>query len=276
VAAFARSSFGRLFLVQLLVAMLVALATAWFLQVRWFPSVEAAIERLPLEGRITSGRLTLAGDSPELLAENRFLSFAVDLNHQAKTRSPAHLQVEFGQKDLRLYSLFGFLSISYPKEYVIAFNFPELKPWWGARAPMFLAIAVGSTIIGLMASWTALATAYVLPVWLIGLYCNRDLTFWGSWRLGGAALMPGALLMTGTIVCYGLGQLDVLRFLTAFILHILVGWAYLILGALAAPPITSGSNMKVNPFKAPAADSSTRRKGEAAKADASNPFSPKR
>ena len=276
VAAFAHATFGRLLLVQLIVGLLVAAATVWFVKIAWFPTVTNSIEQLPTEGLIRAGRLEWTADSPKLLAENRFLSFAVDLNHEAKARSPAHLQVEFGQTDLRAYSIFGWLAVPYPKAYLVNFNSQDLKPWWGARAPMMLALTAGATVIGLMIGWTALATLYCIPAWLIGLYCNRQLSICGAWRLCGAALMPGAMFMTIVIAVYGLGQLDLVRLLAAFLLHLLVGWGYVLFAALAVAPFPSGLNLKVNPFRARAINTNKPGQESSAKPAASNPFSCKR
>jgi hypothetical protein len=274
VGAFAHASFGRVFLVQFVISLLVAGAVVWFLSVAWFPMVTASIGRLPQRGNVSSGRLDWLGDSPQLLAENRFLAFSVDLQHAAQARSPAHIQIEFGLTDVRLYSLFGCLLIPYPQETLLAFNYQELKPWWGARAAVLLALAAAGTVLGLMLAWTTLATLYCLPVWLVGLYGNRQLTLCGSWRVAGAALMPGALVMTAGIVCYGLGQLDVVRLIAAFILHIVLGWTYLVLGALATPRISSVLDPKGNPFKTESTifDPS---KSNPSPAKESNPVSPR-
>lgn len=276
VAAFAHATFGRLFLVQLIVSLFVATATVWFLKIAWYPTISTAIDQLPGDGTIRAGRLEWTGDSPKLLAESRVLAFAVDLNHEAKVRSPAHVQVEFGRADLRVYSIFGWFDVRYPKPYVVTFNSQDLKPWWGARAPAILAIAAGATVIGLLIGWTALATLYGAPAWLIGLYFNRQLTICGAWRLSGAALMPGALFMVAVITFYGMGQLDVVRLLAAFSFHVLVGWGYVVLGTLAVRRFPSDLNLNANPFKA--ASIGTNKSGElnSPKAAASNPFSPNR
>jgi hypothetical protein len=269
VGAFAGASFGRVFLVQFVVAWCAAGAVAWFLSVAWFPVITAAIDHLPKEGNISSGYLAWTGDSPQLLAENRFLALAVDLQHAALVRSPAHVQIEFGRADLRFYSLLGCLPIPYNPKYLVAFNYQELKPWWGARAPMFLALAAGGTVLTLLIAWGALATLYCLPVWLIGLYANRQLSLCGSWRVAGSALMPGALVMTAALVGYGLGRLDVVHLIAAFVLHFLVGWLYLVLGALATPRIPSTPDRQHNPFKT--ADSLGR---ASPPADPASPISP--
>lgn len=275
VAAFARSSSGRILLVQLVTALLAAGAVAWFLGTDWFPTISAAIDRLPMQGAIQSGRLDWIGDSPQSLAESRFLAFAVDLKHEGQTRSPAHVQVEFGQDDVRVYSLFGRLEAHYPKTYFIAFNFQQLKPWWGAWEPMILAIAAGGVVAGLMIIWAVLATLYFFPAWLVGLYLNRELTLCGSWRLAGAALMPGALLMIAAIVLYGLGGMDVVRLIAIAGLQAVLGWFYLVLGSLSAPKLRTDVGIKANPF-APTALGIGPLADKPAKVEPQNPFRQRR
>jgi len=273
VAIFSRASFARVFLVQFVVALLAAGVTVWVLNATWFPTISAAVDHLPQQGQIASGRLVWSADSPQLLAESRFLAIGVDLDHAAQARSPAHLQVEFGQTDIRFYSLFGCRSMAYPKAYAIGFNYQDLKPWWGAWAPILLALTAGATAVGLLLSWTLLATLYCLVVWLLGLYLNRELTLCGSWRLAGAALIPAALVMIVALVLYGLGQLDVVRLSAAFVLHFVIGWVYVVLGAIAAPGIGSLADKKTNPFGTtiqPAKESEV-----IAKPEASNPFRPR-
>ena len=268
-AAFAAASLGRLWLVQFLMALLAAIAAVWFVSNRWFPVISGAIERLPAQGNIQNGRLHWAADSPQLLAENRFLAVAVDLEHQGQTRSPAHIDLEFGADTLRIYSLFGCLETSYPHSGVIGMNFPELKPRWGAWSPVVLAAAGIGVVVSLLLSWVVLACIYFLPVWLIGLYGDRRLSLCGSWRLAGAALMPGALLMIAAVLLYGIGVVDVIRLLIAFALHIVLGWVYLLLAAWSAPKMPSSDAAQVNPFTGNAgSDPST-------KGSSPNPFSPK-
>ena len=208
VAAFARASSSRLWLVQILAAMLVAGTVLWVLDARWFPVVSAAVEHLPGTGAIHGGRLECDGEPVQPLAESRFIAFAIDLQHAGQARSPSQIQIEFGQTNLRVYSVFGVAEIRYPVSLAVPFNFQELKPWWGAWAPVVLAIAALGTVSALLLSWTILATVYCVVVWLLGFFLNRDLTWRGSWLLSGAALMPGALVMVAAIAGYGLGRLD--------------------------------------------------------------------
>ena len=108
VAAFAGASFGRLLVVQLVVALLEAGTVVWFLRTRWLPVINEAISGLPTQGEIRSGSLDWSGPSPARLAEGRFLALVVDLDHAGHARTPAHVQVEFGRGDYEVYSLLGF------------------------------------------------------------------------------------------------------------------------------------------------------------------------
>jgi hypothetical protein len=247
VAAFAGASLGRLLGVQFLVALLAAGTAVWFLHSAWFPVVTRAIGQMPDQGEIRAGKLDWRGESPRLLAESRFLALAVDLRHEGHARSPAHLEVEFGRNDFNVFSLFGFVARAYPRNYVLAFNRTDLGPWWGAWAPVFLAFTAGLVLGGLMLSWAILATAYCLPAWLVALYANRQLDMPGSWRLAGAALMPGALLLTLAILAYGLRAFDVVHLASAAALHFAVSWVYVALSPFHLPrhPAAAGTT---NPF----------------------------
>ena len=247
VAAFAHATLGRLLTVQFVVALLAAGTFVWFLHTAWFPQISEAIRQLPPQGELQSGRLEWQGASPSRLAEGRFLAVIVDLDHTGEARSPAHVQVEFGRTDCMIFSLFGYVQVAYPRGLAVAFNRTELGPWWGAWAPPILAISAGLVVVGLMVTWACLATVYSLPVWLIGFFANRDLSFRGSWRLGGAALMPGALFMCAVVFLYGCGGLDLVRLTVAGALHLVMGWVYLIISPsrLLRHPAAAE---KANPF----------------------------
>ena len=248
VAAFARATWGRLLLVQFVVALVAAATVVWFLNEGWFPTIAEAIRRLPAEAQIRSGRLAWPEGSPRFLAEGRFLAFAVDLKHQGELRSPAHVEVEFGETDFKIVSLLGFVQGNYPPGWTIAFNRDELEPRWGAWKPAILAIAGASVIIGLMAGWILLATIYCLGAWLFGFFLNRDLRLAGSWRLAGAALLPGVLFLSGAIALYGAGALDLVRLAVAASLHLLIGWFYLFAGVWCLPRHPEAAAAKANPF----------------------------
>ena len=259
VAAFARAASGRLLLVQLLVALVVAASVVWFLHDSWGPIIREAIEQLPDEGIIRSGKLDWPGQSPQLLAEGTFLAFSVDLEHRSELRSPAHVQIEFGKETWIVYSLLGYAEMRYPSGWSIAFNRKELKPWWGAWQPAMLAGVAGAVGVGLLTVWYVLATVYAIPVWLVAFFANRALKLHESCRLAGAALLPGALLMVVAILCYDRGLLhgpsgprnDLVVLSFVAIGHIVVGWIYLFISPLFLPRNSeSGLNQK-NPFAMP-------------------------
>ena len=251
VAAFAGASLGRLLLVQFFFALLAASAVVWFLQTAWFPVVDAAIHRLPPQGEIRDGKMNWPAASPEPLAEEKFLAFSVDLEHAGQLRSPAQVQVEFGRDNVYLFSLLGYQRLNYPRDWIIAFNRTELEPKWGAWRPPILWLTFGAVVAGLMTSWTLLATLYFLPARLTGFFANRNLDFCASWKLAGAALLPGALLLTAAVFLYGSGAFDLVQLAAAFAAHLAIGWIYLFAAPLCAPKLEAGGLAKGNPFVPP-------------------------
>jgi hypothetical protein len=247
VAAFAHAPVGRLLLVQIIVALLGAASVAWFLHDSVFPVVKSAIQNLPAAGEIRSARLDWRGDSPKLLAEGRFLALDVDLEHSGKINSTADVQVEFGKETVWFCALLGYTEISYPDGETISFNRSDLEPFWGAWRAEILFFAAVATTLGLLASWSLLATIYFLPAWLLGFFVNRDLNFRRSWKLSGAALMPGAALMAAGILLYDFGAVDLVQFGFIFGAHFVLGWIYLFVSLLFVPAIPSGFP-KGNPF----------------------------
>lgn len=237
VARFAGASTRRLFALQLLTAGLAAGVAAWFLVSCWFPPVRRAIEAMPADGAIRSGTLEWAGENPQLLAENRFLAFTVDLGHAGRARSPAHVYVELGRTNARVYSLFGYSRLGYPQDRRIGFGRDALLPWWGAWSPVIVAFTIGGVLLGLLLSWQVLATLYAGPAWLVAFYKNRALNLAGAWRLAGAALIPGALFLCAVVGLYGSGVLDLVRLGAGFLAHFVVGWVYLWMGAARVQPL---------------------------------------
>ena len=248
VAAFARAKFSHLFLAQCLFAFVAAIVVAWFFYVRCFPVVQKAVENLPSDGQIQSGKLDWAGTSPQTLAEGSFLAFDVDLYHSGQFRSTADLQIEFGLESIRIFSLFGYSEFFYPLNGFMQFNRPQLQPLWEAWRSIILFSIAATTMVSLLLSWWMLATLYFLPIWLIGFFTNRDLDLRASWKLSSAALLPGALLMILGIFLYGCGLLNFISFLFIFGAHFLLGWLYLL---FALPFFTRISTAvpKGNPFK---------------------------
>src|SRR5262245_59749686 len=122
VAAFAAARPNRLFLLQFLVALLAAAALGWFLRSACTPTIRPAIRQLPDGAGLTNGVLTWPGEPARLLAEDRLLAFAVDLDHAGRVSTTADLQFEFGRRDWQVASLLGVLDLpglvytAYPAE----------------------------------------------------------------------------------------------------------------------------------------------------------------
>jgi hypothetical protein len=247
VGMFAHARLANLLLVQSLTALLAAASVVWFLDNSVCPVVRDAIKNLPDSGQIRSAKLDWRGDAPALLAEGRVIAFDVDLDHDDKINSSADVQIEFGQDTVWCDSLLGYTEFPYPVTDPLPFNRPALEPLWGAWKAEVLSAAAVLTAGGLLASWWILATIYFLPVWLLGFFVNRDLNFRQSWRLAGAALLPGALLMAVGIVLYDFGAVDLVQFGFIFGAHFVLDWIYLFVSLLFVPAIPT-STPKGNPF----------------------------
>ena len=249
VAAFAHAGLGRLLIMQLLVALLAAASVAWFLDDSVFPVIDTAIQSLPATGEIRHAKLDWRGDSPVLLAEGRFLALDVDLDHTGNINSTADLQIEFGRDEVWALALLGYAEVFYPSGDIIAFNRTELEPVWGAWRAVILFLAAVATAAGLLVFCWLLATLYFLPAWLLGFFVNRDLNFRRSWKLSGAVVLPGALLMAAGVVLYDLGAVDLVQFGFIFAAHLALGWIYLFVSLLFVPAIPTALP-KGNPFVA--------------------------
>jgi hypothetical protein len=248
VAAFARARLGRLLLVQFIAALLASASLVWFLDDGCFPTIRAAIQKLPAAGEFRSGKLDWHGDPAQLLAEGKFLAFNVDMNHSGQINSTADVQVEFGEDSVRIFSLLGYADFPYVPDRAAPFNRTELEPLWGAWEAEILFMAGAAMTTGLLLAWWLLATVYFLPVRLLAFYANRDLNFRACWKLSGAALLPGALLMAAGVLLYNAGLLDLVSLGFLFAAHLVLGWIYLLLSQLFLPRIP-GTPPKNNPFK---------------------------
>ena len=249
VAAFARAPLRRLWLVQAAVALVAALVIGWFLEEEWFPVIRAAVHQLPDQGEIRDQKLSWAGGSTAKLAGNHFLGLGVDLDHGGQLARESQVQLEFGRHDLQIQLSPGRVKVDYPAGWRFAFNRTELDPDWGAWAPELVVAAVVFAMAGLLVSWTLLATVYCLPVRLITLYENRDLSWGQSWKLSGAALMPGALFLTFGLLLYALSSMALVQLGVIWVLHLVIGWIYLFISPFFLLRHPAATSTRGNPFK---------------------------
>ena len=249
VAAFSSATLGRLLLVQFMVALLAAGAVLWFLASVWFPTIRLAIRQLPQTGLIQQQQLSSPRASSEPLADTRFLAFVMDVNETGIPNLSTDLRVEFHQRHFALCSPLGCLTSSYPKDWNVQFNRPELESRWGAWEPMIYSLAGLAVVGGLFTHWLVLATFYWPAARLYCFFKDRQATLLGSWKLSAAALLPAALLTVVAIVLYGQGLIDFLRFLILCALSLPVGWIYLFASPLHLPRTSDAVQaLQHNPF----------------------------
>jgi hypothetical protein len=239
------------------VALLVAGSLVWFLASAWFPVARAAIARLPETGRIAAGELSLPESPPEQpLAASRHVSFTVDADLGVRATPAGDVAWQFRRRHLDICSLLGCLRIEYPRGKVAGFNRPDLTAWLDAWQPFLLAAAGLGTAAGLMLSWMVLATIYFPAAQIVAFYKDRRLTSRGAWKLSAMSLLPAALLVAGAVIGYGLGAVDLIRLLGAWVLHFPVGWLCLALLIARLPLEQSVSPAGSNPFAASAEEAS--------------------
>ncbi len=247
VAAFARARWPRLLLVQAVVAVAVMVAVLMVLGRGWFPVVTDAVRALTDFGAVRAGRLAWPKTEAVMLAENRFLGLALDLEETGAAGQIADLQVEFGRERIKVVSLLGYVALPYPVGVEIELSRQVLDPWWNAWRPAFWFAGGLGVLAWLAASWGMLATLYAVPVWVLARLAGRVASAGKCWRLAAAALLPGALWMGGAILLYAAEQLSLAGLGLAFGVHVVIGWVYLVgapfcLPRQGEPPVTAGAN----------------------------------
>jgi hypothetical protein len=253
VAAFASATLTRLILVQVGVGVIVAASVIWFLSAAWFPVISEAVHHLPETGSIHAGVLSFDGSSPQTLSENARLAIVVDLASTAEGGRVADLAVTLEKDRLKVCGPLGCRAFAYDNRYVIGMNRSEAEAGWGAWQWPVLAVAGLATIFSLLVLWWSTAFLYLPLVKLIAFFGDRTVTARGAWKLSGAALLPGALVVALSIILYGFGAVDLLRFALLFALHIVCGLVFAIASPCFLAPVTNPRSGK-NPFDRAEAD----------------------
>jgi hypothetical protein len=233
VAAFAESSFDRFQVVRLLVGLISSATVVVFLWIDWWPVVGNVLQLLPESAQIQNGQLT--GLPAPVLAENHFLSVLFNLGDADDKGQAGDVQAAFGKLAFDLCALRGVVG-----EFSLgcsshAYGNGDLSlapsvmvPWWGAWRGMILAGIGLAVFLLLLLSWVLLGLIYALPVRLVAMVARRRVTWGGSWRLAGAALMPGAVFLSLGILAYGFSLIDLVRLVLIFGLHFVIGWFYVV------------------------------------------------
>jgi len=248
VARFARASFGRLLLVQFMVALFVALSATWIALTGWFPVIENALAELPDAGKIRQGQLHWTNASPARLAEGSFLAIRVDLDGDTRISQSADVQIELGRTALRTKFLLGHIDIPYPRGWVISLNRADALPWWGAWRPFLLIGIAGFVVVGLLTGWFLQSLIYSPAIRLIAFYSDRSANGFACVRLAGAAVLPGAVMMSGAMLLYSFHRLTLVGLLFAWLLHLVMGGIYAGVSTLCLTRLSVAPRRRSNPF----------------------------
>lgn len=247
VAAFADARFGRVFAFLLVSALIVALTVVWFLRVFYAPVLLQAMRNMPETARITNG--VLEGISEPVIAESKLLALAATPKSSEQIGQGADLQIQFRPGDVCANSIIwpnrGF-EFEYERGGYLNLARSNLEPWWGAWHPVVYTGIGVEVFLQMMITWILLGTIYMIPARFIGFYMDRDLTFGGAWRLSTIGLLPGAMMMVGSIILYAWGVLDLVGLSFFAALHFVVGWVYFIGGVWKRKRIFPKT--KGNPF----------------------------
>ncbi|MBM3832343.1 MAG: hypothetical protein FJ403_03515 [Verrucomicrobia bacterium] len=251
IAAFARASLFRLLAVEFVIGLVCAASVICLFYLGWEPPVHGAIARLPDAGALRGGILEWSGPSPERLAEGSFLSIVVDLFDTRELGHVGDVQLEFGERHLRIRSLFGYLSIPYPQSITISLNRMNVEPWWGAWHPVFAAMLGLFTIVMLFIAWSLLALLYMPMIRIIALFADRNITLAGAWQTACACLIPGALLMSAGVAAYACRQINLLQLLFVGAFHLAFAWPFVLLSPWRLPRLGDAMIASKNPFADP-------------------------
>lgn len=250
VAAFAGAGLGRLLAVELATAILAAFSVVWFCQRACCPVILQAIQKMPETARVSNGALQGVPDT--LIAESRFLAIAVIPGGGGEIGQDADLQIQLRQNDFCAGSVFWpdwGLDFDYGRGTAMNLARSNLEPWWSAWQPVLLAGAGAATVLFLLVLWAVLAAIYMFPAKFIAWFSDRYLTWGGAWRLASAALLPGALLMIGTVFLYGSSVMDLVGLSFSVAVHFIIGWVYFV-GASCKVTRLFPNHSNRNPFTA--------------------------
>jgi hypothetical protein len=248
VAAFARAGVSRLLLAELVTAAIVGAGVVAFLQHAWVPVISQAIEKMPETAAITNGEFI--GFDQTLITETKFLAIAISPESTDQIGQSADIQIQFRPTDFRVGTSFrpnwGW-EFDYGPGTGLALGRSVLEPWWGAWRPVLLAgIGIGVVVI-MFGIWALVAVIYTVPAKLTALFADRELSWFGAWRLASASMLAGAFLVVAGIYLYSAQVVDLVGLVFIWAAHVVMGWVHLFGGVWASPRL-SPKSVKQNPF----------------------------
>lgn len=246
VASFANAPLGHLLTVQLITALAVFLSVVFYLDRSWADAVDSAVENLPPGSLVRAGRLTIPGTNALHLATNRFVGMTFATNDAPG--AVADVEIRLTADQWQISGLPGYLSLPYPASLDEPIDRASVAPKWGAWRSAVVPLSGAAITAGICLAWFALATAYAWPLRVVVFFRDKLTSRLGCWKLCAAALLPGALLMACATVFYTLGQIPAIGVAVAFVAHIVLGWTYVICGAVALPFLPDAESLRSNPF----------------------------
>jgi len=246
VASFANAPLGQLLTVQFVSALLVFLSFTFYLDHSWAAAIDSAVENLPAGSHLAEGRLRIPGSAALHLSTNRFVGITFAVNDAPG--AVADVAIRLSPVEWRISSLPGYLTLPYPRALAAALDRESLLPRWGAWRSAVVPLTAGVYTVGVMLGWMVLATLYAWPLKVLVFFRDKLTSRLGCWKLCAAALLPGALLMASATVFYTLGHIPAIGVAMAFVAHFVLGWAYVICGAVALPFIPETERLRGNPF----------------------------
>lgn len=263
VASFANAPLAQLLATQGTFAFVLWLTLMFYISSSWVPAIDDTIERLPAGSRVAEGKLKIAGSSPNYFTDNRLVG--IMWAYGDAPGSGADIDVRLHPGEISISSLFGYLSLPYPSMVDQTLDRDSLAPRWGAWRPAIIPLVAGGLTLGVWGSWALLGAVYAWPIRVAVFFRDKLTSRLGCWKLCSAALMPGALLLTAAILFYTLGKIPVAGLAIAFCVHFVLGWSYVLCGAVALPLLPEAKQLKGNPF--------THKHGRTGSRSRSNPFS---
>lgn len=232
---------------QLLVAVLAAAVVVGSVHRIYGRAVEHAVAYLPEGAAIREGTLVWSATQPALLYQGPRISLVVEPSGSRETGLASDVTVTLEAHQLAVRTPAGWRAYPYPIDRLISLSPVDVTSFlltW--RTPFFLALA-GAVVMGLLVSWWLLAAAYSVLLWPLALAFRRAASLGTVWRLAAASLLPGALLMIAATAIYATGQLNLVGWLLAQPLHLVVGWLYCA-GSLVRLPSRDDLITTANPF----------------------------
>ncbi|HMJ89609.1 MAG TPA: hypothetical protein VK530_07315 [Candidatus Acidoferrum sp.] len=226
---------------------MVSAACLWFVTSQWFPVIADAIQSLPGQSVIQNSRLNTGTNAPRLLAGNRRLEISLDPRKEGGVSGAADVRVILTVRSLQFCGVLGCAVLEYEHGYVITLSRSALAPRWDAwREPVAILFSI-ALILQLLVNWWLLGTIVTPIVKLIAFLTDREVTWGGSWRVGNAALLPGAFIVVLGVVLYGLNAIDLFQFALFYALHLVCDIAFVCTSPFFLPKIGAADRLK-NPF----------------------------